>query len=101
VVAEWQRIGDDQFASFGHRHLVFSFVDGVYEIDVDDADQDYVYVTHQGQRHRWDVYYKEVCDRVFRLSGMNRGRGDPTGDDVYWFELTLGVPAVMRYWATV
>jgi hypothetical protein len=94
---EWKRVWDDERADFESRSI--SFVSGydVYRIDVDDRNQDEVTVDYRGGRISWPVFTKHVLGQVVRLSGMTTGLGDPHGEDVFWFELTLSKPAVLCF----
>jgi hypothetical protein len=95
--ADWQRIGDDEIAAFGKRSMAFAGSVGNYRIDVDERRQDRIWVTSNRGPLAWTVSCKRVLDAVFRLEGMTDGDGDPY-EDIYWFELTLSIPAVINFW---
>jgi len=97
-MAEWTTIWDHEFAGFGRHSITFRFENGSYHVDVDDKNQDQIFVSHNGQQLCWAVFVKQVNDGVFRLQGMTSGHGDPYEDGGDWFELTLSAPSTMRYW---
>jgi hypothetical protein len=93
---EWKTVWDHKLADFQSRSIAFASGDDVYRIDVDVRNQDEVTVNYRGKRFSWPVFTKEAFDKAVRLSGMTTGRGDPHGDETFWFQLTLGNPAVLR-----
>ncbi len=94
---EWETIWDHEIAYFGKRSIDFVSEDCAYRIDVDDRNQDEICVTFADKSFSWHIFTKAARQDVFRLAGMTLGKGDPHGDDVHWFELTLTKPAVLRY----
>ncbi|MBK8158842.1 MAG: hypothetical protein IPK59_08810 [Rhodospirillaceae bacterium] len=90
--------GDDELAPFGLRSICFGNGRGVYYVEVDETNQDSVSVRVGGDKRSWFIETKESIDNVLVLSGMTAGVGDPHPEDVYWYELILSAPAVLRYW---
>jgi hypothetical protein len=94
---QWHRIEGKEFAAFGERSLVFAPSDGTYQIVVDDKDQDRVRVQHAGRELHWYIEIKEVCDDVYRLSGLGFGFGSFLPES-FWYELLLTSPGTITYW---
>jgi hypothetical protein len=98
-MTEWTTIWDHELAGYGKRSIAFRFENGSYRVDVDDGNQDQIFVFYNGQQLRWTVFVKQVNNGVFRLQGMTSGHGDPYENGADWFELTLSTPSIVRYWA--
>jgi hypothetical protein len=99
TMSEWTTVWDHEFAGFGRRSITFRFTKGTYVVDVDDGDQDQVFVSYGNRKVPWVVFNKEVNKAEFRLSGMTWGNGDPHDEGLgYLFELTLSTSSVMRYY---
>lgn len=100
-MSKWTRIGDDDYAPFGKRTITFLIGGTLYFVAVDESDQEEILVTYGAATRPWGILYKETNSRVFRLSGMTWGRGDPHWDEEtmgHWFELTLTARSTLRYW---
>ncbi|KQT50239.1 hypothetical protein ASG47_19810 [Devosia sp. Leaf420] len=99
---DWQRIGDDDFAGFGRRHIAVRRSDNgdTYLVVADDSDQYQVRLTYDGVELLLDVERKFISpEGVYRLSGGLSDRGDRFGIERYaWVELLLTSPAVVSYW---
>jgi len=93
----WQRVWDHEIAAFGRRSMAFAGSCGVYRVDVDEVRQDRIWITAERGPLPCTVSCIRVRDGVHRLEGITDGDGDPYGEQ-YWFELTLDVRAVVRYW---
>jgi hypothetical protein len=93
------KYGDDQFAPFGQRSIRFGRGRDVYCVAVDETDQNKVEVQTEGATISWHIEAKQFANDVFSLSGLTAGSGGPHPEDVYWYELILSKPAVIRYWA--
>ena len=95
----WLTIWDDEFADFGKRAIAFACPGGDYQLAVDDMDQDILLARHSEEERIWPIFSKEVCEGVFRLSGM--AWGGQTGDFLeatYWYELLLTTPSTITYY---
>lgn len=98
-MGQWHMIGEDEFASYGKRTIAFAHPGGVYQVTVDDGDQNHIVLHHTGVELRWNIEIKEFCDGTFRLQGVAYGgeAGDLL-DDTYWFELLLTTPSTITYY---
>lgn len=96
-MAQWQRIGEDEFASYGKRSIVFAYPGGTYQVTVDDNDQNYIRMQHAGKEERWNIEIKVACNGAFRLAGVAY-KTDDLLDDTYWYELSLTSPSTITYW---
>ncbi|MBT1156298.1 hypothetical protein J1C56_11920 [Aminobacter anthyllidis] len=97
-MGEGTRIGDHETANFGRRSIAFQSSNGLYSVEIDESNQDEIFVLFDGQQLKWHVFVKSVQDGVFSLQGMTGGIGDPYQDGGDWFELILSSAAVLRYW---
>ncbi|MEM1086386.1 MAG: hypothetical protein AAGH90_01555 [Pseudomonadota bacterium] len=96
-MARWTRIGDDDFAPFGKRHIVFLDTRGEYEIALDEENQKTISVAFKGETELWYIDVKESDGANFRLSGM-ADFYPQLMDSGYWYELDLSERAVISYW---
>ena len=93
--AGWHRIGDLETARFGARQLTFSSPEGLYSIVLNEDAQDCIQVIMCGEILFWTIDMKEEKENVIRLGGVSNIVND---EETYWYELTLGAPAMISYW---
>ncbi|MEP2977876.1 MAG: hypothetical protein ABJO86_00225 [Lentilitoribacter sp.] len=93
----WLRIGDDETAEFGSRRILFDFDGMSYVISIDQTQQDFVSVEHNGGTNQWHVCLKEYNGECFKLSGAARIVPHILGD-LYWFELLVSKTPIITYW---
>jgi len=91
---DWDRIGDDEVATFGCRVIRFIGKDKSYRVSLDDRNQGRFNVSYENRSDTWDIMLKEQRNGVIRLSGFTGL--SPYPPDCFWFELTLSVPAIVR-----
>ena len=94
---QWQTIWDHEFASYGKRSIIFGSADGRYQVSVNDADQDNIYVRYAEKELRWAIFTKHFYKGLFRLSGMTCETLNLLGG-TFWYELTLTMPSTITYW---
>ncbi len=93
----WIEIGDDEIAQFGKHSYFFKFEDNEYNVIVDQSEQGFLLLEHEGNKDRWGIEVKKQLGSSFKISGMAFGFSNILSD-AYWYELHLSEEPKIVYW---